>query len=402
MKVSPLGSICSIVNGGTPKSGVGEYWGGDIAWLTPAEMGKRESPHIAATARTITLAGLNNSSAKLIPPGSVILSTRAPIGHLAINETPMSFNQGCRGIVPSDAVDTKFLYYFLLYSRDALNALGTGTTFKELAASKLSAFPVPHPPLQEQRRIVAILDEAFAGIAIANANAERNMANAQALLDSTAQKMFSESGSWKRLTLQELLDSDWIISHLDGNHGENYPRQDEFVDAGVPYISASCLKNGTVDLTIAKFLSEEKSSTIKKGIARNGDVIFAHNATVGPVAILETAEEKVILSTSVTYYRCNNKHILPNYLAHYMRSFDFRSQYERVMRQSTRNQVPITKQREFFHVIPPMNDQTRISGVLDGLEGEVKILMRAYRAKLLALTELKQSLLQKAFAGELH
>ena len=84
-------------------------------------------------------------------------------------------------------------------------------------------------------------------------------------------------------------------------------------------------------------------------------------------AILRTDEAKVILGTSLTYYRCNPTHILPEYLAHYMRSFGFKTQYMQVMRQSTRNQVPITKQREFFHVIPPLVEQKRIIGVLDGL-----------------------------------
>jgi type I restriction enzyme S subunit len=130
-------------------------------------------------------------------------------------------------------------------------------------------------------------------------------------------------------------------------------------------------------------------------------VLFAHNATVGPVAILHTDEEKVILSTSLTYYRCNPNHILAEYLAHYMRSHEFKKQYLQVMRQSTRNQVPITKQREFFHIIPPLEDQERIVGVLDGLLDNSQRLTRLYECKLTALEELKKSLLHQAFNGEL-
>ena len=104
-------------------------------------MGKRTTPYISKTARTISQAGLANSSAKLVPAGSVILSTRAPIGHLAINEVEMAFNQGCRGLTPSDAIETKFLYYFLFFNRDALDGLGTGTTFKELSSIRLGTDP---------------------------------------------------------------------------------------------------------------------------------------------------------------------------------------------------------------------------------------------------------------------
>ncbi len=153
------------------------------------------------------------------------------------------------------------------------------------------------------------------------------------------------------------MSADGLRSHLDGNHGSDYPRKEEFIDEGVPYISANCLVHDRVDMSRAKYLSPERATLLRKGIARDDDVLFAHNATVGPVAILHTDEEKIILGTSLTYYRCDPKQILPQYLAHYMRSFGFKTQYLTVMRQSTRNQVPITKQREFYHLIPSLAEQ---------------------------------------------
>ena len=167
------------------------------------------------------------------------------------------------------------------------------------------------------------------------------------------------------------------------------------------YISANCLDDGQVDMTRAKFLSPRRAALLRKGIAKDNDVLFAHNATVGPVAILHTDEEKVILGTSLTYYRCNPKHILPKYLAHYMRSFGFKSQYLQVMQQSTRNQVPITKQREFFHVIPPLDEQKEIVGALDGFFENGQRLESIYQQKIAALGELKKSLLHQAFSGNL-
>lgn len=201
--------------------------------------------------------------------------------------------------------------------------------------------------------------------------------------------------------METLLERGWIKSHLDGNHGSDYPRKDEFISGGVPYISANCIDDERVDMTRAKYLSPSRAALLRKGIAKDNDVLFAHNATVGPVAILHTDEPKVILGTSLTYYRCNLKHILPEYLAHYMRSFGFKSQYSQVMKQSTRNQVPITKQREFFHVIPPLEEQKNIVGALDGLWENGRRLERIYERKLAALDALKKSLLHRAFAGEL-
>ena len=350
-----LGDVCTVVNGGTPKTGVSEYWNGANLWITPAEMGKRLNPYVGDSERKITEVGLRDSSARMLPPYSVVLSSRAPIGHLVINTKPMATNQGCKGLVPSAQLEHKFLYYYLSSIVDLLNELGSGATFKELSGGKLKEVGIPLPPLLEQQRIVGLLDEAFGGIATAKANAEKNLQNARALFESHLQAVFDASGGrWERITLESLLERNWIVGHLDGNHGGDYPRKEEFISAGVPYISANCMDGESVNMSRAKYLSPSRAAKLRKGIAIDEDVLFAHNATVGPVAILRTAEAKVILGTSLTYYRCNRNFILPRYLAHYMRSFAFRAQYLQVMGQSTRNQVPITKQREFFHIIPPL------------------------------------------------
>ena len=159
-----LGDICDIFNGGTPNSKEKAYWGEGLQWLTPKDMGKMKTRSIAITERQITKSGLSNSSAKLIPKNAVILSCRAPIGHVAINEVPMSFNQGCKGLVPKDELLTEFLYYFLISSKKLLNKLGSGTTFKEISERTLANVEILVPPLLEQQRIVAKLDDAFAEI----------------------------------------------------------------------------------------------------------------------------------------------------------------------------------------------------------------------------------------------
>lgn len=163
-KTVKLGDVCKIVNGGTPKSNVKMYWEGDIQWLTPKDMGKIDGKYVDLTERQITKDGLNNSSAKLVPENSVILSCRAPIGHVFINTIDMSFNQGCKGLVPTAEIITEYLYYFLFSSKQLLNDLGTGTTFKEISGKTLANVELLLPPLAEQQCIVAKLTDAFAEI----------------------------------------------------------------------------------------------------------------------------------------------------------------------------------------------------------------------------------------------
>ena len=306
---------------------------------------------------------------------------------------------------PDGSLSKEWLYYYL--SREVFRAEGAARMsgavgHKRVAKEFIESYPIPVPPLPEQQRIVGILDKASDSIATAKSNTTRNLHNARALFDSHLHSVFTNRGKgWDRMTLGELLERGWIEGQLDGNHGGDYPRKEEFISEGVPYISASCLNDGRAEMTRAKYLAPSRAALLRKGIAKDDDVLFAHNATVGPVAILHTHEEKVILGTSLTYYRCNPRYVLPGYLAHYMRSFEFKAQYLQVMRQSTRNQVPITKQREFFHIIPPLTEQKQIIGVLDGLFANGQVLELVYQRKLAALDSLKESLLQSAFGGEL-
>lgn len=153
-----LGEVCEIVNGGTPKTKIEEYWNGKIEWITPKDLGKLTDRYVFETPRKISALGLQKSSAKVLPLNSVILSTRAPIGHLAINKTEMATNQGCRGLIPTDIIYTDYLYYFLKNSIEFLNKLGTGATFKELSKNVLAIVQIPLPQLKEQKQIVQKLD----------------------------------------------------------------------------------------------------------------------------------------------------------------------------------------------------------------------------------------------------
>ena len=155
---SPLQRWFSIVNGGTPAIAEETYWDGDTVWLTPDDLGHNEGTWIGAGRRTITEEGVRNSSARVTPAGSVVLSTRAPIGHLAITGVPAATNQGCRMLVPSSDADSCFAYYALLSSRGVLQSLGKGSTFMELTPTDLGGHVLPLPPLDEQRAIAAFLD----------------------------------------------------------------------------------------------------------------------------------------------------------------------------------------------------------------------------------------------------
>ncbi len=153
-----LAQLGIIVGGGTPKSSESTFWGGNINWVTPADLGKISGKYIQKGSRNITAAGLTHSSATLIPQGSIIISSRAPIGYVAITMTPIATNQGCKSLVPTESSISEYLYYALLALASRLAEQGTGTTFKEVSASVVGAFTIPLPPAAEQERIVEKLN----------------------------------------------------------------------------------------------------------------------------------------------------------------------------------------------------------------------------------------------------
>ena len=399
-----LGEVCNIVNGGTPKTSAPAYWGGPHQWVTPAEMGKRSTPYISRTARTITDLGLQDSSARLLPPYSVILSSRAPIGHLVINTEPMATNQGCKGLIPHHGVDHKFLYYYLGGIVELLNDLGTGATFKELSGGKLKGVPLLLPSLPEQQRIVAILDEAFEGIATAKANAEKNLQNARDLFDGSLAKLFAQPGEgWESKSVREWVAEGVLAKPQDGNHGEIHPTKADFVDEGVPFVMAADLVAGDVDTVGCRFITESQAKSLRIGFAKSGDVLLSHKGTIGRVAILETSEEYVILTPQVTYYRpLKSERLIKDFLYFCLMSPGFQSQMTEIADAgSTRAYIGITKQLDLDLTLPPIEEQFALASKLGEIQDASVRLAAIYERKLVALDELKKSLLHQAFTGQL-
>lgn len=298
-------------------------------------------------------------------------------------------------LLPFIVNNDKFFDYAITHSAGGLSPR---VKFKDLAQYEFSI-----PNIENQEAILDILksiDElkekekiALANFLLVEQVNEKNIFLVDTVENSIESKIGRIKENWRCMTLQELLDENYITSHLDGNHGSYYPRNDEFVAAGVPYISANCIDDDFIRFDNAKYLSEERANQITKGIAINGDILFAHNATVGPVCFLETELEKVILSTSLTYYRVNTDKLDSEYLFYFMKSRLFQSQVERVMSQSTRNQVPITTQRKLYFLIPPDVQQKSLVKELK----KIKKVRKGFANKGCLTQKLYKELVKKVF-----
>ena len=152
-----IGDIAEVVGGGTPSTRNAGNFDGDVPWLTPKDLSGSPARVVARGGRNLSRAGLANSSARLVPPGAVLLSTRAPIGYVAIAGGEVSTNQGFRNLLPRGAVRSDFLYYWLKANTEVLERHAVGTTFRELPGSVLKRIRIPLPPLSEQRAVARVL-----------------------------------------------------------------------------------------------------------------------------------------------------------------------------------------------------------------------------------------------------
>ena len=146
-----IGKVATVVGGSTPKTEKTEYWNGDYCWITPAELAD-DSFIVKDTVRKITKEGINSCSLKKLPIGTVLLSSRAPIGKVAIAGVELYCNQGFKNLICSDALNSIYVYYLLKFNVDYLNSLGRGATFKEISKSIVENISIPVPLMDVQNQ----------------------------------------------------------------------------------------------------------------------------------------------------------------------------------------------------------------------------------------------------------
>jgi type I restriction enzyme S subunit len=181
------------------------------------------------------------------------------------------------------------------------------------------------------------------------------------------------AGEWPKVTIESLLESGAITGHKDGNHGSDYPRVEEFGTSGVPFLTAKSLSEGRLDVDGAPRLADDKADRLHFGFLKPGDVLLSHNATIGRVGIVPDFTGRLLIGTSLTYFRLDNSRIFPRYLAAYFSGADFQNQLAAVMSHTTRNQIPITAQRQLQIVLPPLAQQKAIAAVLGVLDDKIEL-----------------------------
>lgn len=217
-----LNQISSIVGGGTPSTSIKEYWNeGNIIWVTPAYMSKIKSKYINDSDRKITELGLDNSSARLMPAKSIIMSSRAPIGYLAINLVPACTSQGCKSIVPFIKDMSEYLYFAIKSSITRIVEASSGTTFDEISGKDFGNILIPIPPISGQLKICDLISQVFGLVDEISQNYDNLKKYIRIVKSKILDNIFGENSSYKSYYKNKMLNDISIITMGQSPNGEN-------------------------------------------------------------------------------------------------------------------------------------------------------------------------------------
>ena len=284
-KDQPLSDIATIVGGGTPSRSQPAYWDGDVPWATPTDVTRLPGRTISETASTITDAGLASSSSTLLPPNSLLMTTRATIGACAINVVSMATNQGFQNLVPKQSSCVDFLYYLIRHHKRRLERLAAGSTFLEVSKRAIRAFLVRAPPLPEQRKIAAILSSVDDAIEKTQAVIDQVQVVKRGLMQELLTRGLpgrhtrfkqTEIGAipedWRAVAIGEL-GHDSRTTVRTGPFGSSMKTKD-FRPSGVPVLTIQSLGEGELNAAGVFFVSQEKADELSEYSVTEGDLVF--------------------------------------------------------------------------------------------------------------------------------
>ncbi len=390
-EVKPLGELTETATGNTPPKSAKENYGTYLRFVKPPEL---FDGLVFETADG--LSELGAGKARIAPKGSVLVSCIGNLGKVGLLTEDAAYNQQINAVKPNPSVFLpEYFFYFCLSDdfKEQLASVAGGTTVPIVNKSRFNSLTIPIPPLAEQKQIVAVLDAAFEGLSRAKDNAEANLQNARELFESGLDEAFLETDG-KMLRLDE------ICRIGDGNHSGNYPKKSEMVPEGVPFIRSSNLQNGQVQTTDILYITDEKHQILKKGHLIEGDVLFSNRGEIGKLGIVPPALDGSNLNSQVAWLRCNDN-VNNLFLFYYLQSGRMKAHYLDTQSGAALQQFTIKMLKAVLVPVPEIEVQRITVEKLLGIDEHSTFLQDCYRTKLTDIADLRQSLLQKAFAGAL-
>ncbi|AUC89534.1 restriction endonuclease [Alteromonas sp. MB-3u-76] len=384
-----LGNCAEVVSGGTPKRDESAYWDGDIYWVTPKDLSKRSDIYLSKTPEKITELGLRKSSANLLPVGTVLFSSRAPIGHVAITKTEMCSNQGFKSLVPKEGLDSLYLYFCLKFYKTAIENLGNGATFKEVSKKVVENFEIPLPPLPIQKQIAAVLEKAD--------NLRKQSQQMEQELNSLAQSVFLDmfgdpvknTKSWPKSYFKDVSKKLTV--------GVVVKPASYYVNSGVPALRSLNIKNGEISTDKLVFFSNEVNDTVlSKSKLRQRDIVIVRSGQPGKAAVVPPQLDGCN-AIDILICRVDETIILSEYVTFFLNSEGGRILVLANEKGQIQKHLNVGELGKCSIPVPPIHLQLEFVNRLRA----IKLQLDTASKNVIRINELFNSLIQRAFKGEL-
>lgn len=400
-----LGNVTKIIGGGTPSTKIKEYYeNGNIPWLSPIDLSNYSGIYIKSGAKNITELGLQKSSAKLLPPETVCLSSRAPIGYVVIAANWLCTNQGFKSFLPSMAFISKYLYWFLKNNNEILKRYASGTTFLELSASKAALIEFPISPLAEQQRIVERIESLFAKLDEAKENLQNVLDGFETRKAAILHKAFTGelTANWRKQhgvsmdswEEKKLLDTCMLKS---GNTIPSDAELERIENNAIPYLKVS-------DMNLPNNLIKITTSS-KFAFPINIAHLIPFGSTIFPKrggAILTNKKrfvsvENILVDLNIMAIIPNNKILVNWYCYYWMQLIDLKTL-------NNGSNIPQINNKDMAKLniwLPSLIEQTEIVRIIDNLLAKEQQAHSVVQNALAKIDLIKKSILARAFRGQL-
>ena len=405
-----LKDVGSIISGGTPSTTISEYWNGEISWIAPSDLTGYKNIKIKKGKKSITEIGLKKSSAKLMPKGSVLFSSRAPIGYVVIADEELCTNQGFKSVIPNDSTNNLYLYYFLTASKQNAEKVASGTTFKEISLKSFADLDFPLPPLKTQQQIVSKIEELFSELDKGVEDLKKAQQQLKTYRQSVLKWAFEgrltnenvEDGvlpkGWKIVPITEVVEKN-KHSLKAGPFGSSL-KKEFYVKNGYKIYGQEQVISDNAFLG-EYYIDEDKYQELKSCQIKPYDILISLVGTVGKVLILPPNCKEGVINPRLIKISLERSIYLPKFFKNYFESSVVKIFYSGVTKGTTMDVLNLGIIKTIPFPLPPIEEQEKIIqeiesrfSVADKLEENIKESLQQAEA-------LRQSILKKAFSGEL-
>ena len=376
-----LGDVCTVVSGSTPKTSVDEYWNGDVKWITPAEL-DADSYYIHDSVKHITELGRTKTGLSYMPVGTVILSSRAPIGKTAILGCEMCCNQGFKNLICTDRIFNEYLYHFLRAKTNYLNSLGRGATFKELSKGIVENVLIPLPAIEEQHHIADL----FASVEELIQTKKQQLDLFDELVKSRFIELFgdeTEFGKWPCCTIGDVADVCVGVVIKPTQY---------YTDKGIPAFRSLNIGEMRVKDADWVYFTEEGHQKNQKSVIRKNDVLVVRSGAPG-TACVATEKYDGYNAVDIIIAHPDNSKVNSVFLAAFTNMPHGMNQIRAKTGGAAQQHFNVGGYKAMSLIMPPMELQEQFATFVEQTE-KSKL---AVQQSIAELEELKKSLMQKYF-----